>query len=58
MWERLHQALLERLGEYDQIDWLRASLDSASIAAPSPTDRGKPGSKRHLLVDGVESFSW
>ncbi len=33
VWERLHLVLLDRLGEADQIDWDRASLDSASIAA-------------------------
>ncbi len=33
VWERLHHALLDRLGEADQIDWSRASLDSASIPA-------------------------
>ncbi len=33
-WERLHRRLLDRLGEADQIDWERASLDSASVPAP------------------------
>jgi transposase len=33
VWERLHRVLLDRLGETDQIDWERASLDSASIPA-------------------------
>lgn len=33
VWERLHRVLLDRLGEADQIDWDRASLDSASIPA-------------------------
>lgn len=34
VWEQLHRRLLDRLGEADQIDWERASLDSASVAAP------------------------
>ena len=34
VWEHLHQALLDRLGEADEIDWSRASLDSAAVAAP------------------------
>jgi transposase len=34
VWEELHRKLLDRLGEADQIDWERASLDSASVAAP------------------------
>jgi transposase len=33
VWERLHLVLLDRLGEADQIEWERASLDSASIPA-------------------------
>jgi transposase len=33
VWEELHQALLDRLGEADRIDWERASLDSASVPA-------------------------
>jgi transposase len=33
VWDRLHQTLLDRLGEADRIDWSRASLDSASIPA-------------------------
>jgi transposase len=33
VWERLHRVLLDRFGEADQIDWERASLDSASIPA-------------------------
>ncbi len=34
VWERLHRALLDRLGEADEIDWSRASLDSAAVPAP------------------------
>lgn len=34
VWEGLHRALLDRLGTADQIDWSRASLDSASVPAP------------------------
>jgi transposase len=33
VWDRLHQALLDCLGEAGRIDWARASLDSASIPA-------------------------
>ena len=33
VWQKLHRVLLNRLGEADQIDWERASLDSASIPA-------------------------
>jgi transposase len=58
VWRRLHQQLLDELGRNSQLDWSRASLDSLSVrqtggelTGPNPTDRGKPGSKYHLLVD-------
>jgi transposase len=58
VWTRLHRILLERLTDADKLDWSRAALDSSSIAAkkgaatgPNPTDRGKPGTKRHVVVD-------
>lgn len=34
VWERLHEALLDRLGQADRIDWERASLDSAAVPVP------------------------
>jgi transposase len=33
VWTRLHQVLLERLHAAGEIDWSRASLDSASVPA-------------------------
>ena len=59
VWDRLHHELLQRLADADKLDWSRASLDSASVSAkrggkatgPNPTDRGKPGTKRHVVVD-------
>ena len=42
VWEELHRALLDRLGEADRIDWERASLDSASV----PAKRGAEGPGR------------
>ena len=55
----LHKKLFNRLAEADQIDWERASLDSSSVEQPpggqktgkNPTDKGKQGSKRHIVVD-------
>jgi transposase len=41
VWERLHQTLLDRLGQADQIEWERACLDSASI----PAKRGRKNRK-------------
>jgi transposase len=59
VWQRLHHLLLDQLGRDGRIDWSRASVDALSVRAkrggtltgPNPTDRGKPGSKYHLLVD-------
>ncbi len=33
VWGKLHRVSLDRLGEADNIDWERASLDSASVPA-------------------------
>lgn len=42
VWERLHRALLDRLGEAERIDWSRASLDSAAVPAPGGAKRRAP----------------
>ena len=63
VWTALRRVSLEHLQAAGQIDWRRAALDSASVPAkgdrrmrrsgiePNPTDRGKPGIKRHIAVD-------
>lgn len=59
VWKRLHHVLLQRLQGIGLIAWERASLDSASVPAPGggeqtgkdPTNRGKLGTKRHVVVD-------
>jgi transposase len=59
IWAMVHQVVLNWLGDLNAIDWSRASVDSISVRAkrggedtgPSPTDRGKKGSKYHFLVD-------
>lgn len=33
VWKRLHQVFLEKLGRAGEIDWSRASVDSATVAA-------------------------
>ena len=33
VWARIHQVLLDELGQGERIDWARASLDSSSIRA-------------------------
>jgi transposase len=39
VWEKLHHEILDRLGKADEIDWHRASLDSASVPAPGGAKR-------------------
>jgi hypothetical protein len=59
VWQSIHEAMLRRLREYDQIAWDRACIDAASVPSPrggehtsrNPTDRGKLGCKHHILVD-------
>ena len=60
VWFRLYQLLLSNLDEAGKIDWARAAVDSMFARAfggvedsgPNPTDRGRPGVKQHILVDG------
>ena len=42
VWDHLHHALLDRLGEADRIDWSRVSLDSASIPAKKGVNSSVP----------------
>jgi transposase len=53
VWERLHQALLDRLGHADKIDGSRASVDSAFV----PAKRGarKPGRIRRIAAKRAAS---
>ena len=59
VWEALRRRLLDRLGAQGRIDLepgepgrtKRPGKKGGPATGPNPTDRGKPGSKRHLLVD-------
>ena len=53
VWSKLHRVLLDRLGEADEIDWERASLDSASV----PAKRGakKPARIRRIAANRARS---
>ena len=42
VWAALHRAMLERLRDADQLDWSRASLDSASVRAKGGASRPAP----------------
>ena len=60
VWLKLHEVLLAQLRGADKIDWSRAAIDSSFARAfggvegsgPNPTDRGRPGVKHHVVVDG------
>lgn len=59
VWVQLHAVLLAELNGADQIDWRRALIDASFAKAPeggadtspNPTDRGKMGSKHHVMTD-------
>ncbi|MGW4927321.1 IS5 family transposase [Streptomyces parvulus] len=59
VWGRLHEAVLHRLDDAGLIDVTRVVLDTAHVRAKkgantqvrAPVDRGKPGSKMHILSD-------
>lgn len=59
IWELIHFSLLDWLSRLGGLDWTLAAMDSSSVRAvgageetgPNPTDRAKPGSKRHVVVD-------
>lgn len=59
VWAKLFQVLLRHYDKLKHIQWRWQALDSKSVAAPlggektgkNPTDRGKLGSKRHILTD-------
>ena len=59
VWDRLHQLVLYELSNIDELDWTRGCIDAVSVRSKkggeltgrSPTDRGKAGSKYHVLCD-------
>src|ERR671937_474563 len=53
VWERLHQALLDRLGAADKIDWSRASVDSAFV--PAKRGASKPDRIRRIAAKRAAS---
>jgi transposase len=53
VWEELHRTLLGRLGKADEIDWERASLDSASV--PAPGGAKEPARIRRIRANRARS---
>ncbi len=60
IWQQIHFTLLDWLARRGGLEWHHVAVDSSSVRAvgagedtgPSPVDRRKSGSKRHVLVDG------
>jgi transposase len=50
VWRQLHALLLDQLAEADQLDWSRASLDSASVPAPLAQKGALKRSGRHRRI--------
>ena len=63
VWDGLQATLLARLQAADCLDWDRAVMNASIVRAkgggsiaeeatgPNPTDRARPGTKRHVLTD-------
>ncbi|WUC84029.1 IS5 family transposase [Streptomyces sp. NBC_00536] len=61
VWPRLHEVLLAKLRSANVLDLSRAAVDGSHIRAlkggsktgRSPVDRGRTGSKHHLITDAI-----
>lgn len=53
VWDALHRTLLERLAAADELDWSRASLDSAAVAAKKGDAR--PARTRRIVANRARS---
>ncbi len=56
VWERLHHVLLDRLGQADQLDWSRASVDSASV--PAKKGALQPGRIQRIAANRARSATF
>ena len=56
VWRKLHQVLLNRLGEAGPIDWSRASLDSSSVPAPGGALR--PARTQRIAANRARNAMW
>jgi transposase len=59
VWQKLHELLLAELRAAGMLDFSRAAVDGSHVRAmkggaktgPSPVDRGRTGSKHHVIVE-------
>ena len=56
VWDALYELLLDWLGAQDQIDWSRASLDSASVRAKRGAHR--PVRIQRIAANPARSATW
>jgi transposase len=56
VWHKLHQVLLERLADADQLDWRRAAVDSFSV--PAPKGGPLPARIRRIAANRARSATW
>src|SRR5215217_3956063 len=56
VWARLHETLLNWLGDAAAIDWSRASVDSLSVRAKRGASR--PGRIRRIAASPAPSTTW
>jgi transposase len=56
VWQKLHHVLLNRLGEAEQIDWSRAAIDGATVAAPGGAL--KPARIQRIAANRAQSAMW
>lgn len=53
VWDRLHRALLDRLGQAELIDWSRAALDTSAV--PAKKGGAKPARTRRIAANRARS---
>ena len=56
VWHKLHHVLLNQLGQAEQIDWSRAAIDAASVAAPGGAT--KPARIQRIAANRARSAIW
>ena len=56
VWQRLHEALLRELREYDQIAWTRVSVDAGSV--PPPRGARRQGRTRPTGANWASNAIW
>lgn len=56
VWQKLHHVVLNKLGQAEQIDWSRAAIDGASVAAPGGAT--KPVRIQRIAANRARNAIW